>query len=254
MDAKDDISKAVTETVGQLSGRIYDDMISPSGKLAGTALATLLKVGLSPIAMLDWGYEESKRWLAERIQAKLAATPPEFRRSPTALVLTTATAHIAMSFDTPELRNLYGELLSKALDSRTQSMVHPSFFPVVSQLTPEEALALIGFLDRSGTVVFEEMFRPEAYGSVPTIEEQFRDYCESIGLQAATGAELWLDNLQRLGLVAVEKHTEANLVPEDEDSNDPHIDNVSYRYLILTEFGAALLHACAPVHVPNVTS
>jgi hypothetical protein len=106
--------------------------------------------------------------------------------------------------------------------------------------TPEEALALVGFLDRSGTVVFEEML-DQAPSALPdnrrTVPRLLREYWAA----SRSGADLWLDNLQRLGLVAVEKHTEANLVPEDEDHTTP----TSTMFHIATSFSLRLArHYC----------
>lgn len=53
MSMKDEISKQAGAAVGDLMGKIYDDVARPSTRQVGTSLETLFRVGLSPISMLS---------------------------------------------------------------------------------------------------------------------------------------------------------------------------------------------------------
>src|SRR5262245_46336981 len=118
---------AISAALTQLVSDVYGDVARPSAKQVGSALETLFKLGLSPIKLLDWGYEQSKDWLVEKVRARMAQTPATYRVPPTHAVATAAVAGIAATHDAPEIRELFAELLLKAMDARTAAAVHPAY-------------------------------------------------------------------------------------------------------------------------------
>ncbi len=246
MPADQDPINSLTSSVASVAKEIYSDVASPSAKRVGDALETVFKVGLSPISMLDWGFEQTKAWLAQKIEDRMRGIPAESRTTPRVQIAVAAVNGVAACADTPSLRDLYAELLLKAIDSRTADLVHPSFSSVIEQLTPAEALVFMSFSSRAEDCLFHEKQRTWASGSSKSIETQFVEHCETIGLADRSDMYVALANLQRLGLLKIEHASESSYVPEDEDGNRPSVDTVEYRDLVVTEFGQAFLIACAP--------
>jgi hypothetical protein len=172
---------------------------------------------------------------------------------PTAGIAHAALSHIAVSSDTPELRDLYAELLLKAMDSRTAATVHPAYFHIVEQLAPEEALVLVGLYELRREDLFSEKTSPytasQGTSRPSTVEEQFTTFCESILSRTPSGSDVWLVNLCRLGLISLQTFGEAVLREEGHTRHGyypPSVDNHEFRLLSFTEFGKGFISACAP--------
>ena len=45
-----------------IAGDLYKDLLQPSAKRVGYSLETLTRVALSPVALLEWGFEQSRDW------------------------------------------------------------------------------------------------------------------------------------------------------------------------------------------------
>ncbi|MGY0193980.1 Abi-alpha family protein [Leptothrix sp. BB-4] len=251
MSIEEDASKAAIDSIGKVAGAIYSDVASPAAKEFGTAIETVFKIGLSPVAMLGWGFEQSKEWLRKKIEKRLSETPPAFRTSPSNQISMQSITQIAMSHDAPELRELYAELLLKAMDTRTRDNVHPSYISLISQLTPQEALIFVSFGDRFAHALFDEDRKPPHFAAPGTIEGQFSNYCRALGFGSEYPVQLWLENLQRLNLVSLETVTEVEYKRADEDSPSPWVSKDERRFLYMTEYGSAFLNACTPQTVPD---
>lgn len=61
---------------------------------------------------------------------------------PESYVAVPAIQAISYSMNSEELRNLYANLLAKAMNSDTKDMVHPSFVEIIKQMSPIDALVL----------------------------------------------------------------------------------------------------------------
>lgn len=238
--------RVVNETIGKVAAEIYGDIAKPAARHVGVAFETVFKIGLSPVAMLDWGFEHSKDWLKAKIEKRLDSTPPEFRCAPPNNIAVSAITSISMSSDSPELRNLYAELLLKAMDSRSQSMVHPSYINLISQLSPQEALVFVSFNNVGSTYLFTEKDAYTSYRN-PSIENQFLSYCKELGFAECEHSQLWLENLQRLKLVVLQEYSEASYRAPDYDRPSPEVVNKTDRYLELSEYGRMFLEACTPL-------
>jgi hypothetical protein len=246
-----ELIKAATDSLTSLTSDIYKDLLRPSTTRVGLSLETLIKVALTPISLIDWGFEQSKEWLKNRIHERIIKTPSEFIVQPKSSIVSAALQRIATSHDTPELRELYAELLLKAMDSRTAGNVHPAYFYIVEQLTSWEALVLIGLHSLHSEVLFTETFDDSPYKSraEPSIEEQFQSFCASTLAIEVTNSNIWLKNLCRLGLLELKSYAEV-IRANDRNSyhtNAARVNNLEHLSLIFTEFGFDFISACAPI-------
>jgi len=250
---------AFSGALTKLASELYGDIGSPAAKHVGSALETVFKVGLSPIKLLDWGYEQTKDWLAEKVSSRLASTPAEHRIAPSYAVVVSAISGVAATHDAPEMRELFAELLLKAMDARTAKMVHPAYLTLLSQLSAPEALVLMSLKrvadrnlqHRQGDSVFMERRGSHVGDSTDTLEMQFAAHCASIGFDESTTAQVWLDNLERLALLKVDRHSDLNLVAAERERVKASLQHAEYRYLYVTGFGEGFLAACTPAGASN---
>ena len=244
MSNEEQAARAAIDAAGKLAEKVYSDVASPAARRVGTALDSLFKIGLSPVSLLDWGFERSKDWIAKKLEERMLRTPSEFRQTPPSQIAIPLLLSIASAADSEELRTLYAELLMKATDSRTEGDVHPSYVSIIAQLSPDEALVLMSFRDRKHDTLFSDNPRAPSYKKQPSIEEQLRQHCLGLGLQYPT-AQFWLENFLRLRLVELHSYTDSVYVAPDYERG-PSVDTKEERHLIITEYGAAFLEACAP--------
>lgn len=246
MTLPEDVSKSAADSIGKLTENVYSDALSPAVRRVGGALDTLFKVGLSPVAILDWGFERSKVWLSKRIEARMAETPDEYQQQPPLQIAAPLLLAIAANAENEGLRDLFGELLLKAMDSRTAGAIHPSYVSVLGQLTPQEALVFVSFrVAAPGGSLFIDLPRSMSSHRSPPIEQLFDNHCKSIGISEPK-SQVWLENLLRLRLLELTTYTDAIYHNADYDAHEPSVETRDERHLTVTEYGRAFLEACAP--------
>jgi hypothetical protein len=67
-----ELIKAATDSISSLTGDLYRDLLRSSTARVGLSLETLVKVALTPVSLLDWGFEQSKEWLQDKIEDRYA--------------------------------------------------------------------------------------------------------------------------------------------------------------------------------------
>ena len=244
-------TKAVLGVASQLATDVYKDVAQPAARRVGTALDTVFKIGLSPFAMLDAGFEHSKVWIQEKIRARITDVPEICVVVPPNNIALPAMLRIAMSSDAPDLRDLYAELLLKAMDSRTAELVHPAYVLLVEQLSAEEAFVFTNLkADEHNTIFSDKSSETQWFGTdARTIEEQFADTCVALDVPGLERAQIWLDNIIRLRLIDLKVYNESEYVPAEYDkegNRPPSVSNDESRYLSFTAFGQGFRRACAP--------
>lgn len=230
---------------------LYKDLLKPSATRIGLSLDIVTKVALTPVALLDWGFEQSRDWLQRKVHDRLSRTPPEYVIEPTTNIAFAALSHIGRSNDAPELREIYAELLLKAMDSRTSPAVHPAYFSIAEQLAPHEAVVLGALHELKKEDLFTDTNSIHGYApsGKPSIERQFHSFCASILGQETDQAGVWLTNLCRLGILTMQTSNEPVFRPEHGDRYGVHeasVENCEHRQLSFTEFGKAFITACVP--------
>jgi hypothetical protein len=238
--------KTVVGAVARIAEKVYDDVAGPSAKRVGQSFDDLLKIALTPADVVNWGYEKSKAWLQELLKQRTAQIPKHRLIPPSDRIAIPVVVGIAASGEAPEIRNLYAELLLKAMDRATVDQVHPAYVVTVGQLTPQEALVLIGLRDRVNQNLFQERESSMEFTGEKGIDQQFKEYCISIGLDAEGQSAIWLENLRRLGLLWTERLYDVQYFEKHQGLGRRGVAKNDYRNLRFTEFGKRFLAACEP--------
>lgn len=179
----------------------YEDALQPTIQETGKILALIpqtIEAALLPLR--QWNIEREYKFAETKklLEHKLENVDPEKIVTPETYVAVPAIQAISYSMDSIELRNLYANLLAKAMNSDTKDYVHPSYIETIKQLSPDDAsyFKCICPLD----------FRP-------MIDVKL-DFPDSSQLRLAGNAnlfstnkvknfELAVDNLSRLGLINI---------------------------------------------------
>lgn len=124
---------------------LYEDALQPTVKEVGKFAARIPRAINAAFSGLDkWilgkenNIEETKKLLAY----KLENVDPEKIVTPEAYVAVPAIQAISYSMDSEELRNLYANLLAKAMNYDTKDHVHPAFVEIIKQMSPIDAQTL----------------------------------------------------------------------------------------------------------------
>lgn len=191
------VGKAI-ETVPDL----YDDALKPATQESGKTLALIpraINAALVPlrqwIAEREYKLAETEKLLAK----KLEHVSEEKIVTPEAYVAVPAIQAISYSMDSKELRNLYANLLAKAMNSDTKNMVHPSFVEMIKQMSPTDAL-IFSYIITAPTrpLITIKIVSPDNGG-----ERIFVENCSWINTISLAKCRTSFDNLSRLGLIQI---------------------------------------------------
>lgn len=244
-----DLGDVASDAASQLAKAAYEDVAQPAARRIGVALSAVVKVALTPVSLMDWGYEQSKEWLAAKVDERLAKIPEERIVAPKLAIAVPVVNHIAMSVDSPDHRELYAELLLKSLDSKTQSQVHPSYVYIIEQLSPVEARLIALLAEIDDDFLFTETWTDGSHNNTRTIEAQFASFCKERGLSASDRAVFFLDNLLRLRLLTIDSWTDSKFYPAGHDRHGDYpaqLRSEVTRQLLFTDFGSDFIAACRP--------
>lgn len=240
----------------------YEDALQPTVQETGKILALIpqtIEAALLPLR--QWNIEREYKFAETKklLEHKLQNVEPEKIVTPEAYVAVPAIQAISYSMDSEELRNLYANLLAKAMNSDTKDSVHPSFVDMIKQMSPLDAkifnwiysrnncsfaipiVDLVSYSDRKNHDIFTIL---ETNISGLTFSNHI--------LQSSS-----FDTLQRLGLVLItdsihlaNKHGYYEVTSSDEYKflkgkyNNPNL-KMNQKTLISTSIGQLFYKICS---------
>lgn len=181
---------------------IYDDGLKSTAQESGKTLALIprtINAALAPlrqwIAQKEYNVAETEKLLAQ----KLEHVGEDKIVTPDAYVAVPAIQAISYSMNSEELRNLYANLLAKAMNSDTKDMVHPAFVEIVKQMSPMDAKIF--------SIIMQSPVQPLMSIVVETKNNGgyhlFSEYCSWIPNISLNQCRVAFNNLSRLGLIEI---------------------------------------------------
>lgn len=185
----------------ELANKIYDDGLKDTIKETSNVISLVpraIKAALEPLEIWilkkEYNIKETKLLLEKKLKniSENKIVPPE------PFVAIPAIQAISYSMNNEELRNLYANLLAKAMNTDTKDQVHPAFTEIIKQLSPIDAILLKKFLSNTTPLidVIERKFRNSDYRFLITNLTNIFDYNNNI-------ISVSIDNLIRLGLIKI---------------------------------------------------
>jgi len=256
---------------------IYQDALQPAAKELGESLkvvAKTVKMALSPLRVLIWGWDRIEDYLATSVAEKLGDTPHDRIHTPSPALAGPAIEAMRFVGPEPALRELYAKLLATAMDRETAQYAHPAYVEIIRQLTPDEARIVTLFAQkRQFPVVSVLWVEPTAVGPteaparrmVNAFNVHLRNFsllAEEAGCSFRELAPTYIDNLIRMRLIekpdGLEAIDEALYAPLEshakvtqcisslEKDRDPQKGRIETDRGILqvTDFGQQFVRAC----------
>lgn len=196
------------------SPTIYDDALQPTVQEFGKLSARIPRAINAAFSGLDkwilnkeYAIDETKKLL----EMKLENVDPEKIVEPETYVAVPAIQAISYSMDSEELRNLYANLLAKAMNSDTKDLVHPSFVEIIKQMSPIDSLVFKTIMEREVNPLIDLIYKNEI-GATSTIIRRISD----INISKTEIVCVSIDNLNRQGLLSI---------PEDLFYEEEHFYN-----------------------------
>lgn len=252
----------VIETVPE----IYDDAIKPATQESGKILALIprtINAALVPlrqwIANKEYNLAETEKLLAKKLEhvgEDKIVTPEPYVAIP-------ALQAISYSMNSEELRNLYANLLSKAMHKDYNQVVHPAYVEIIKQLSPIDIQILNWFYNRVGeNIVLPccNLVQLECNYRGKRVYEKYHTYeTNIIGQDFASHdvQSLSIDNLIRLRLIEsnYDVYSDTKAYKHIKESNEyantllchPGIKSLVPQYFSLnsTELGNKFFAICA---------
>lgn len=214
------INKEIENMVEKIP-ELYEDGVKESVKESGKVIALIPKTinaALAPlrqwIMQKEYNVAETEKLLAK----KLENVGQEKIVSPDSYVAVPAIQAISYSMNSSELRNLYANLLAKAMHIDMREEVHPSFVEIIKQMSPLDSMVFKRLMEREANPMINLMMKNS--------EGQYRIFMTNvidIGLASPQLISVSIDNLARMKLIHI---------PED----GYYVDDTLYEAVFQTEF------------------
>lgn len=214
----------------ELAKRAYEDAASGPAKQVGefaTDSLKALRLFTAPIQLLAMAQDRFRRWLDE-----VRENVPEDRQIEAAPEIAgPVLMNLRFLTEENELRKLYLQLLTLAIDRENCKRAHPGFIQVIERMSPREATFLRAFSSQYDAVTMKmgvEQQLPAAYA--------MQQCCEGLAEWELEDLQSSLDLLR--GLSVIDFSTAIMIEIDDDDYKQSDID--------LTQFGKDFVAACLP--------
>jgi len=191
----------IIEDSSKIIPEIYGDGLKPAVQSAGGILQLIpraIRAAMLPfekwIRTREYNMKEVERLLA----AKLEGISPDEIVPPEPHIAIPALDALSYSMDSEQLREMYANLLARAMTSSSKDLVHPGFVDTIKQMTPLDA-SNMKYIDSSHALAKLRLFL--FYGGYV---ERFPNifYANPENSDYATQATS-ISNLSRLGLLTI---------------------------------------------------
>lgn len=210
LEGLDKLAGAIGDTL-KTAPTLYEDAFQPVTQESGKTLALILRAinaALVPlrqwIAEREYNLAEAEKLLAK----KLEHVGEDKIVTPEAYVAVPAIQAISYSMDSEELRNLYANLLAKAMNSDTKDLVHPSFVEIIKQMSPIDSLVFKTIMERPTNPIIDLVYnRYESDIPIAVESQTIITNVTDISIASVKTVCISIDNLVKQGLISVSKNT-----------------------------------------------
>ena len=186
----------------ELSNNIYNDGLKDSVTETSKVVSLVpraINAALSGLRIWILKREFNVKKTEKLLEEKLANVSEEKIIPPDPYVAVPAFQAISYSMDSEDLRNMYANLLSKAMNEDTKNEVHPAFTEIIKQMSPTDAQVLKKIFNSKSIPLIDVIDKHIENGSyIPLISNltNIFDY-DNVTVSIS------LSNLIRLGLAEI---------------------------------------------------
>lgn len=133
-----------------------NSLLKPAANSIGIAFADLLdgafNFALNPVRKYNLTKDKDLADFADKINQGTNKIPEENRDSSKIGLVLKALEDSRYQLDKEEIRKLFSNLISNALDNRKNEFLHPKFSQILSEMTPREAELLAMFFENNSAL------------------------------------------------------------------------------------------------------
>lgn len=184
--------------------KIYDDIAHPALSSVGTALQGTVRIALSPISALVWGYDKIAHYLDVAIPQYFEKRKigKEKIRTPDPSIAGPILDALRFNSHKPELREMFKNILGASMNADSIDE-HPAFVEIVKQLCSDECKLLKTIQSVEKWPMIKCRVQLPNDGGEVDVMPYFSDICYNANCEYPQKFPEYLDNLRRLGLVDV---------------------------------------------------
>lgn len=266
MSNENPLNYALMEVAKSRSKEIYDDALKPiskeTGELLGAIVGLFNNVVLYPVKKANISFRYKLEEFEKDLNKKINSIPSENLIEPPLNVSGPILEGLKYTFDTKELREMFIELLSAAMNRESIEGAHPSYVEVIKSMSKIDAMTIRMFRNTRNFPASNIQFRiDESKYFTEAMPKIFVPDFLHIAELKLIGISI--DNLCRLGLIEFrstdfilnydyETFKNHEIVKErlrvyNERNADKEIYiTVSQSLITLTEFGKNFVELCVP--------
>ena len=227
--------------------KIYDDGLSKPVQESGKSLTDLIKVArlfTAPIQLLACYQDRLEKYLnkvREGVPVEQQIEAPAFISGP-------IMERLKYLEEDNYLTNLYISLLQKAIDKERINEAHPTFYHIIDQLSPDEAMILYIISQKpieyeyTSDLIIDEKGKSRFVNRQVTVDTTPK---EKIVFNNHFG--MYISHLESLNLVSWPVFSQEAIWENENDSNlRKQTGSYSKTVIHLTEFGQLFVKACIP--------
>lgn len=219
-DGIDKLASAIGDTL-KTAPTLYEDALQPTVQEVGKFAARIPRAINAAFSGLDkwilnkeYAIDETKKLL----EKKLENVNPDKIVEPEAYVAVPAIQAISYSMNSEELRNLYANLLAKAMNSDSKDMVHPSFVEIIKQMSPLDSIIFKTIMERDVNPIIDLLYAKidDPDFPIPSASRFIATNITDLNISSVESIGVSIDNLVKQGLITI---------PKDESYANEHFYN-----------------------------
>lgn len=137
MDIKDDVS-TVTE-IAKTAKEVLPQATAQTDSLIALIIEWFRNVPLYPFKVANEKYKHKFELFKSELEAKENKIPPKFLHDPSLAIVGPVFEALKYTIDEDKLREMYVNLLAASIDSRKDSIVHPSYVEIIQKMNSFDA-------------------------------------------------------------------------------------------------------------------
>ncbi len=136
------MKKELESSTTEIVKNVYNDALSPTMKTVGQTLNGVVKILLSPISGLIWGWGKIKQCVICGLEKRLANKNQEDLQTPNPRIAVPVIQALQFSANEDEIREMFLNLLANDMDKNNNNLIHPSYVEIIKQMSTLDALLL----------------------------------------------------------------------------------------------------------------
>ncbi|WP_439574167.1 DUF4393 domain-containing protein [Phreatobacter sp.] len=200
LDPKIGVGQTIGAAVGP-AAKNFGKEIAPLGSTAGQLVNRAAHVLMRPVFGVIWGAERLSDWINEKIEPRVHNIPEENRVEPDMQIAASALEAVRTLDGKENLRDMFANLLSNAMDSRVKGEIHPSYVEVLKQISVDEAKIIMKLHNGPSLPIMTLSKKKEGTSIVPIVVH-YSDIALQSKCENPIMTRVYIENLDRLGVLS----------------------------------------------------